>query len=349
MELLRVIDPAYRAAAVAVALSAALHGSVVVGIRVPAEEEASLDVPAYTARLQPATVAETPPAVVVPPPKPRPRRARPVLLPHEVMGFLPDPPEAELPPLAALEPFPMEPAPDRPPPEVVALAQPSVPGWQPALPVFEIDALPEEVTIAYSLTSAFADGEAEYAWKREGDRYLISGRIQATGFFTVFLEGRIEQEATGHVTPEGLRPARFSERRPNAAAEGLAFDWDAGTVEFQRGEERRTGPLTDTTVDWLSMIFQLAHLPPKGDSMDLRVFTQRRLYQYRLQVLGVEELELPLGKVNALHLRHVGEKADEAVDVWLGAEHYFLPVKLRYPILKNRLVVEQTATAVRTP
>lgn len=348
MELLRAIDPSYRAAAVAVAMSAALHGAVVVGVRVPAQDDVDLDAPEYRATLQPAAVLEPPPpARVVPPPQPRPRRARPALLPDETVAFLPDLPQATEAPLAALAANPVEPVPVAPPPEVVALAQPSVPLAAPAPPVFAVDALPAEVTIAYALTSVFADGEAEYTWKREGDRYEISGSIQATGFFTVFLEGRIDQEATGRVTPEGLRPERFSERRPGTAQEGLAFDWDAGTVEFQRGDERRAGPLTDATVDWLSMIFQLAHRPPKGEAMDLRVYTQRRLYQYQLQVLGLEELELPLGRTNTLHLRHTGARPEETVDVWLGVEHHFLPVKLRYPIARNRLVVEQTATSVK--
>lgn len=348
MELLRAIDPSTRAAAVAVAMSAALHGAVVVGVRVPAQDDVDLDAPEYTATLQPAAIVEAPPpAQAVPVPQPRPRRARPALLPNETMAFLPDLAEATAAQPAALETIPIEPLPATPRPEVVALAQPAAPPALPTPPAFAVDALPAEVTIAYALTSVFADGEAEYSWKRDGDRYEISGSIQATGFFTVFLEGRIDQEATGRVTPEGLRPARFSERRPGTALEGLAFDWDAGTVEFQRGDERRTGALTDATVDWLSMIFQLAHMPPKGESMDLRVYTQRRLYEYRLQVLGIEELELPLGRTNALHLRHAGARPEEAVDVWLGLEHHFLPVKLRYPIARNRLVVEQTATSVK--
>ena len=68
------------------------------------------------------------------------------------------------------------------------------------MPAFVPDALPAELTIAYSLTSAFADGQAEYSWKRDGDRYEISGSLQAVGFFTVFLEGRIDQESSGRVT-----------------------------------------------------------------------------------------------------------------------------------------------------
>jgi hypothetical protein len=204
------------------------------------------------------------------------------------------------------------------------------------------------VTIAYALTSSFADGQAEYTWKRDGERYEITGSAQAVGFFTLFLEGRIDQSASGRVTPGGLRPDRFTERRGDTPEEGLKFDWEANQVEFIRADSVRTAPLADSTVDWLSMIFQLAHTPPSGETVSLRVFTQRRLYQYRLQVLGVEELELPFGRARTLHLRHEGEKPEEAVDVWLGVDQYYLPVKLRYPVARNRLMVEQTATSVST-
>lgn len=347
MEPLRPLAPAYRAAAVATAVSVVLHGTALVGIHSPGEgDDASLEVAAYTARLEPAaTVVEPPPAPAsAPPPRPR-ARAKPLApRPEETVAYLPAAIEA-----ADLEPVLPE-AHSQPLPEMVALVQPVAPSAPPEtapLPLFRPEALPGEVTIAYALTSAFADGQAEYTWERDGDRYEITGSLQATGFFAVFLEGSIDQAAKGRVTPKGLRPELFVERRPSTAEEGLAFDWDARTVEFRRENGTRTAPLADSTVDWLSMIFQLAHMPPKGDSMDLQVFTQRRMYQYRLQVLGYEELDLPFGRANTLHLRHTGEKPEEVVDVWLGVDQYHLPVKLRYPVARNRLVIEQTATSVR--
>lgn len=78
----------------------------------------------------------------------------------------------------------------------------------------------------------------------------------------------------------------------------------------------------------------------------MRVFTQRKLYQFKLKVLGVEDIEIPLGRVKALHLRHTDPKDNEVVDVWLGVDQHYLPVKLRYPVARNRLVVEQSATSV---
>ena len=247
-------------------------------------------------------------------------------------------------PPADAEPDPQSPPPE--PPEVVALAAPSAPAPVADLPRFDPAALPARVTILYDLNSAFADGTAEYTWSRDGDRYEIKGEAMAQGFFALFLEGSIRQESRGRVTAEGLRPDAFSERRGNSQEEGLAFDWEKRTVTFHRGDASRTGALTDDTVDWLSMIFQLAHTPPKGDVLPMRVFTQRRMYAFKLQVVSVETLHLPLGSTETLHLRHEGEMPEEAVDVWLGIDQNYLPVKMRYRIAKNRLVVEQTARRI---
>lgn len=334
------IPPRYRAAAAAVAASAAVHAAALLGLPSPSRDEPDLDLPAYSATLDAAAaVAPAPAPAAAPRPRPHPRPKRAAPRPHEAVAYLPAIAQDELEPLRDET----EPAPD-----LLALAEPAVPiVVAPEPPAFHADALPPEVTISYSLTSAFADGEAEYTWKRDGEHYEITGSAQAVGFFAVFLEGRIDQSASGTVTATGLRPDRFTERRGSTPEEGLDFDWKEHKVEFRRGDTTRTGKLTDSTVDWLSMIFQLAHVPPRGRSMELRVYTQRRLYEYHLQVLGRETLDLPFGRADTLHLRHTDEKDGEVVDVWLGIDQHYLPVKLRYPVARNRLVVEQTATSVR--
>ena len=62
--------------------------------------------------------------------------------------------------------------------------------------------------------------------------------------------------------------------------------------------------------------------------------------------LGIEEITIPLGTVRALHLRHVDPEDESVVDVWLGVDQHYLPVKLRYPVARNRMMVEQSATRV---
>jgi hypothetical protein len=233
----------------------------------------------------------------------------------------------------------------QPLPERLALAVPTAAAV--AQEKFPLEAMPAQLSIDYTLTSAFADGRATYRWSRDGDSYRITGEAQAEGFFALFLEGQIVQESRGIVTERGLQPERFSERKPGSPPEGLEFDWRGGQVTFDRNGSRKTDKLEANTVDWLSMIFQLAHRPPSGEAMDLRVFTQRKMYAFHLQVVGMEEIQIPLGRVRALHLRHVDPRdATEVVDVWLGIDHHYVPVKLRFPVAKNRFMVEQVATRV---
>jgi hypothetical protein len=340
----------YRVAVVALAASAALHAAVFVGFPASIEGIAEKSGLAYSASLDPAADLT---ATDVPAPA-APRRvaktpAKPRMAPAPEVVPEPMQPQPDV-VASAPEPKAPEQAPDPPPeepmPEVVAMAKPPAPPPAPQPAPFPVEAFPASVSISYALTSAFAEGRAEYTWSREGDSYRITGEAEATGFFTLFLEGRILQESRGTVSPEGLRPERFSERKPNLAIEGLEFDWASHKVTFDRNGSRSTVDLGDNTVDWLSMIFHLAHVPPAGENYELRVYTQRKLYDFKLKVLGVEDIEIPLGKVKALHLRHVSPKDGEAVDVWLGVDHHYLPVKLRYPVARNRLVVEQAATSI---
>ncbi len=338
----------------AILASAVAHAAVLVGVpaRVAEVDEAPREV--YTAKLEPAALPPPAPIAVPAPMKrlTRPRlRPRLLAVPAHLENFtqpelLAETEQVAAASIALASPRPDIPAIDEPKPDVVALAQPAVPVTAVEPPRFPVQALPANISITYALTSPLADARAVYNWSREGDNYTITGEAEAIGFFTLFVEGRLRQESRGTVTAEGLRPERFVERKPNATPEGLEFDWAAHKVTFDRGDSRKTEELTGNTLDWLSMIFQMAHVPPTGESYDLRVFTQRRYYQFHLKVLGIEEIAIPLGTVRAMHLRHTDPEDRSEVDVWLGVDQHYLPVKLRYPVAKNRMTVEQSATQV---
>jgi len=345
----------FRILLLALVASLALHAAVMVGMpgrldaidpRGDAVYSATLEAEDAPAVAEPRSEPAPPPAHVTPRRAARPRpRARPPKPTPEAVASDPIEPIA---PLAAAEPlaFPTVEEPVvEPEPEKVAMAAPSAAAAREPEP-FPVDAIPADLSIDYRLTSSFAEGHATYRWLREGDSYRITGEAEAEGFFALFLEGQIIQETRGVVTAHGLQPEAFSEHKPGSPSEGLEFDWNAKTVVFDRNGTRKTAKLADNTVDWLSMIFQLAHRPPQGAATDMKVFTQRRMYEFRLQVLGVETIDIPLGRVKALHLKHVDPQDKSEVDVWLGVDQYYLPVKMRYPVAKNRLTVEQAATRV---
>lgn len=341
------MPPSARALAVAAGVSIALHATLFLPEWPAVVSLEEGDAPqSYQATLVASPAPSSPAATGA-----QPSRRIPALPPGAI-AFLPDLPEAplepelaEVPEVAAAQAR-AEPPPAPEPPPVVAMAAPPAASTRPVAPSFREDALPGELRIRYTLSSSFAEGEAEYAWRREGERYEITGTARAVGFFAVFLEGGIDQRASGRVTAEGLRPEEFREWRPGAPAEGITFDWDARTITQSRAGKDQVAPLEGTTVDWLSLVFQLAHQPPLQGGTDLRVYTQRRLYSYRLDVVGEEEIDLPIGRVRALHIRHGSPGQPDAVDVWLGIEQHYLPLKLRYPIARNRLVIEQTARSI---
>jgi hypothetical protein len=361
---LRRILSRYRVVFLAILVSAAIHAMVIVGVpEIGGASEDGEPAVAYTADLDeslpPSTTEPAParaPKAAAPKPRaravPRPRPSPPK--PEEMIAQAPAPaPAIEAP--AAVTPGPvaappvatepdLPPEPELPPaPEKVALAPVVAPQPAPKVDPFTSHALPGHLKIVYELTSIFADGRATYQWDRDGDNYVITGEAEAEGFFTLFLEGHATQESRGKITANGLQPERFSESLPKQETEGIEFDWTNRKITFEHGGVKEVNPLMEDTVDWLSMIFQLAHRPPKGD-FDLRVYTQKHLYVFHLKMLGEEEIEIPIGKVRAVHLRHFDAQKNETVDVWLGIDQHFVPVKMRYPVARNRFMVEQTAS-----
>jgi hypothetical protein len=306
----------------------------------------------------PAPQVKPPPAKPIAheaPAKPRParrrtvKRAPPPAAPQLLAAATPEP---SLPVVAPPAPeAPPEPPPA--PPDPVAIAEPIIP-WMPRIAeqapepeVFPMEGLPAHLSIEYQLSSGPLRANATYQWERDGDSYRIIGVGRAVGLFRIFEDRRIVQESEGTITTAGLRPERFVEKGAGDH-EGIEFDWLKHEVTLEHGEGRKTAPLGDDTVDWLTMIFQLAHTPPRtpGEKLDLHVYTQRKLYDFGLKVLGVEEIEIPLGTVRALHLRHTDPQDGEATDVWLGIDQHYLPVKMRYPVGKINLMVEQSAARI---
>jgi hypothetical protein len=354
----------YRFLAAALAASAALHAAVLVSLPPRLDWIESPPDPPFIAELLPPPPAPLPPPQVKPPaptpvahqapPKPRPARRRtvepppPPAVPQLIAAASPQPGLPAVPP-----PTPQPPPEPRPAPAAVAMAEPIIP-WMPRIPndvpepeVFPMEGLPAHLSIEYQLSSGPLRAHATYQWERDGDSYRIVGVGRAVGLFRIFEDRRIVQESEGTITTAGLRPERFVEKGAGDH-EGIEFDWLKHQVTLEHGESRKTAPLGADTVDWLTMIFQLAHTPPRttGEKLDLHVYTQRKLYDFGLKVLGVEEIEIPLGTVRALHLRHTDPQDGEETDVWLGVDQHYLPVKMRYPVGKINLMVEQSAARI---
>jgi hypothetical protein len=284
--------------------------------------------PAMPARLEMVFVkALLPQAPPGRPPAPRLRR---------LQAAAPAPPPIEA-PLAALAPLP-QPAelPALPEPEPVQAEAPAAAAAGPG------PEWPLSTQLRYSLVGNYrgeVQGEAEVQWLREGARYQVHLDILIGARFAPLITRRMSSD--GLLTPAGIAPQRYDEdtkvmfrerrrqtvlfdraqqllRLPNGRAQALPAGAQDAASQFVQ-------------LTWLFLTGRAALAP--GNLIELPLALPRRLYSWRYEVLGEQELHTPMGPLAAWHLRpHVdaaSRGSDLSAEVWLAPALQYLPVRLR--------------------
>ncbi len=59
----------------------------------------------------------------------------------------------------------------------------------------------------------------------------------------------------------------------------------------------------------------------------LTVVTGKKIEDYRLELLGEVEVQVPAGVFHTLHVRAPG---DNSTELWLAVKHFMLPVKIQH-------------------
>ncbi len=174
--------------------------------------------------------------------------------------------------------------------------------------------------------SGFAIGEAWQEWEFGEGRYRLHSVAETTGLVWLFRAARFEMESLGRISEHGLQPEVFGMlRNGRKAKERAMFDWE--TMKVRVGD-RPEQPLDPGAQDLLSLYYQLGFLNPgSGSNSSLPIATGKKYAIYRLEVLGDEKIEVPLGELRTLHLRAPGENSTE---MWLAYDYLMLPVKIRH-------------------
>jgi hypothetical protein len=243
---------------------------------------------------------------------------------------------------APAAPVPEPPAPPEPTP--VAEAPPEPPKPRPG------EQLPSQAEIRYSLNkgeNGLSVGRVVHTWKRDGDRYTLSSVTEASGFFSLIKPGKLVQTSEGLITEQGLQPASFWVQRGQSTdtTEFAQFNWKNGSLRFGTYQDARTVELPDTAQDLMSFLYQFAFAPPASGSIKLYIANGRKLDTYDYTVIGEEVLELPFGKVKALHLSKQHTANESGTEIWLSVDHRYFPVKIRQ-VEKDGGVAEQVANAI---
>jgi hypothetical protein len=176
------------------------------------------------------------------------------------------------------------------------------------------------------------EGNAMVHWTVSGKRYSVANEARASLFGKV-----LDSKSEGEIDEYGLAPHVFAEKRFRRDATTTSFDREARTIRFSTSE--LTYPIKGGEQDRNSAIWQLiavaraapARFKP-GTDWVFFVAGQRDAEPWTFKVVSQEKLSTPLGEITTLHVVKAPppDSKDQQVDIWLGPQQEWYPVRLRY-------------------
>jgi len=191
--------------------------------------------------------------------------------------------------------------------------------------------------------SNFEIGFARQQWEFDAGRYRLRSVVETTGLVWLFRSLHIEMESVGQYSESnGLQPDVFGViGNGQRAKEKALFDWESMKVRVGNRPEQALNPGAQ---DLLSFYYQVGFMNiAPGEAGTLPVASGKKYRIYRLENLGDEDIEVPLGTLRARHLRAPGENTTE---LWLAYDYRLLPVKIRH-VDSDGGVLVQVATDIQ--
>ncbi len=277
-----------------------------------------------------------PPKVVKPKPVPVP-----VIAPNSAPTWLPAPVETVAAPLAPLMAPELETPPQQPPPASGEVATPTPETVQAAptpssaeaeLPLPAFTALrsgQHTYRALFTQNANTTQGKAEVRWQQDGEKYMLS--LSAS----VLMFEAIAWKSAGLMSPLGLQPERFSDKRFRKSEVAAHFDRLQDKIIFSANSPEAV--LQIDAQDRISIIWQLAGLLsaepsryPPGSSISIQTVDATEAQMWMFTVNELETLNLDSGAQIALRLtRNPRREFDRKIELWFAPALGYLPVRFR--------------------
>jgi len=181
----------------------------------------------------------------------------------------------------------------------------------------------------YKGADASRVGELLHQLDINSDRYTLKATRQAGGLTSLVNNEQLIQTSYGKIDAHGLQPETFNEEKiTGSGKQGLeiTFDWVTQKLLFSHGGDT---VLPADAQDILSFMYQLSQLSMHREIIPLPVSDGTQLEQVQIEIGSTEDIDTPMGKLRALHLRKMHAQGKRYFEIWLGLEYRLLPVKFR--------------------
>jgi hypothetical protein len=205
---------------------------------------------------------------------------------------------------------------------------------------------PERVAIDYDiLYNGGPLAKARHVLEHDATTYRLKETWQGSGLLALL--GEILRTSEGRITPQGLRPLVYTDKRPRRELARARFNWEAGTLVQEFRGPPRTEPIPPHAQDRLSFFFAPAFHPPEKGPVEFNVVDGKGTSHYVLDIVGRERLKVPAGEFDTLRLRK-REEDGQTTDLWLDAGHSYLPLRLLI-VEKGGRTLDQVAARIGPP
>lgn len=195
-----------------------------------------------------------------------------------------------------------------------------------------LDDWPLDTRLSYALSGNYRGpitGDARVQWTRDGAKYQVLVELSLSGV-TIF-----SMTSQGLVTPQGLEPAAYEEKRLGAKALQVAMD--AQQVRLYDGNHVARQPATQDTA---SQFVELGHrfstglaVPEPGKTVQVWLARPSALAEWTYDVVALETLNSPrLGALSAYHLKPrplANPSGPITAEMWFAPSLQYLPVRIK--------------------
>ena len=211
-------------------------------------------------------------------------------------------------------------------------------------------AMPSEIKAEYQLiNNGITIGRVQETFVRKGDTYAISSVSRSEGVLKVLYDEQITLQSAGKVSPAGLQPLTFEEKRTKESKRDVSatFDWSRGVMQSRFKGETSMHMLPPDTQDRISMMYQFMHLKPRAGNVVMSMSNGRKVEAYTYRIVDDVRLATPMGEMDTVHIERVTTLPRQSkVEVWLAKQHYNFPVRVVFDDPKG-LRVEQNIVALQ--
>lgn len=197
---------------------------------------------------------------------------------------------------------------------------------------------PTKIDARYRTTVMGLSLDVYRQWRMEGERYSI---VDSASLFGV----NASMTSEGSITERGLEPHSFQILWDTNIYRFAKFNRSNMLMTYGRPSNPKQISFNPNIQDISSLGFQMA-LVYDGQSQDIQVTAGTSIYSIRLELVGEEQLRLPVGVVRTLHIQGlslVGEAA--TADIWLAPDYRNMPVRIKVSSGNQTLVQSLSSLA----